>query len=69
MRMQWGDLILHFLQNDTVPLHLSLSLRVWVGVGGGLHVHACGAQRTALSVILQEPPTPSFFLRQGLSLA
>lgn len=50
-----------------LSLCLFLSLRVWVGVGGGLHVHACGAQRTALSVILQVPP--SLFLRQGLSLA
>lgn len=39
---------------------LFLSLHVWVGVGGGLHVHACGAQRTALSVILHDLP-PAFF--------
>lgn len=29
--MQWGDLILHFLQNDTVTLHLSLSFSLCVG--------------------------------------
>lgn len=53
-----------------LSIGLFLSLRVWVGVGGGLHVHACGAQRTALSVILHVSPPffeTGFFI--GLKLA